>query len=187
MIIGKHLEKLAKGHTISFHQKIDGLPNHFLFSGPNRRSMRMACFMKKMRYLEKNMRDGLAWSGSEVTDSAMKMCQKWLAHDLPFSRSRLVLLNLIGKRSCLDQRMITSLYNQLSSFVLKHWYYYLQCSAFVYLNLFIGIYQNITDKWAPVVGDGETAAVLRLFPCCTGTTAGISLGIVLQVSVKDLI
>lgn len=114
MIIGKHLEKLAKGHTISFHQKTDGLPNHFLFSGPNRRSMRMACFMKKMRYLEKNMRDGLAWSGSEVTDSAMKMCQKWLAHDLPFSRSRLVLLNLIGKRSCLDQRMITSLYNQLS-------------------------------------------------------------------------
>lgn len=114
MIIGKHLEKLAKGHTISFHQKTDGLPNHFLFSGPNRRSMRMACFMKKMRYLEKNMRDGLAWSGSEVTDSAMKMCQKWLAHDLPFSRSRLVLLNLIGKRSFLDQRMITSLYNQLS-------------------------------------------------------------------------
>lgn len=114
MIIGKHLEKLAKGHTISFHQKTDGLPNHFLFSGPNRRSMRMACFMKKMRYLEKNMRDGHAWSGSEVTDSAMKMCQKWLAHDLPFSRSRLVLLNLIGKRSCLDQRMTTSLYNWLS-------------------------------------------------------------------------
>lgn len=38
-----------------------------------------------------------------------------------------------------------------------------------------------------MVGDGETAAVLRLFPGCTGTTAGISLGIVLQVSVKDLI
>lgn len=76
MIIGKHLEKLAKGHTTSFHQKTDGLPNHFLFSGPNRRSMWMACFMKKMRYLEKNMRDGHAWSGSEVTDSVMKMCQK---------------------------------------------------------------------------------------------------------------
>lgn len=27
----------------------------------------MACFMKKMSYLEKNMRDGHAWSGSEVT------------------------------------------------------------------------------------------------------------------------
>lgn len=29
--------------------------------------MRMACFMTKMRYMEKNMRDGHAWSGSEVT------------------------------------------------------------------------------------------------------------------------
>lgn len=27
----------------------------------------MTCFMKKMRYMEKNMRDGHAWSGSEVT------------------------------------------------------------------------------------------------------------------------
>lgn len=35
--------------------------------GANRRSMRMTCFMKKMRYMEKNMRDGHAWSGSEVT------------------------------------------------------------------------------------------------------------------------
>lgn len=37
----------------------------FVF-GANRRSMRMTCFMKKMRYMEKNMRNGHAWSGSEV-------------------------------------------------------------------------------------------------------------------------
>ncbi|CAB1451821.1 unnamed protein product [Pleuronectes platessa] len=30
-----------------------------------RRSMRMTCFLKKMRYMEKNMRIGHAWSGSE--------------------------------------------------------------------------------------------------------------------------
>lgn len=29
--------------------------------------MRKACFMKKMRYMTKNMRDGHAWIGSEVT------------------------------------------------------------------------------------------------------------------------
>lgn len=40
--------------------------NHFFVFGANRRSMRMTCFMKKMRYMEKNMRNGHAWSGSEV-------------------------------------------------------------------------------------------------------------------------
>lgn len=38
----------------------------FVF-GANRRSMRMACFLTKMRYMETKMRDGHAWSGSEVT------------------------------------------------------------------------------------------------------------------------
>ncbi|TNN86765.1 Protein phosphatase 1D [Liparis tanakae] len=32
--------------------------------------MRMTCFLKKMRYMEKNMRDGHAWSGSERSDAA---------------------------------------------------------------------------------------------------------------------
>lgn len=40
--------------------------NHFLFSGANSRSLRMTCFMKKMRYMEKNMRNGHAWIGNEV-------------------------------------------------------------------------------------------------------------------------
>lgn len=30
----------------------------------------MACFMKKMRYMKKNMRNGHAWSGSEVSPAA---------------------------------------------------------------------------------------------------------------------
>lgn len=53
--------KMFKEHLTS------GSSYHSFVFGANRRSVRMACLMKKMRYMEKNMRDGHAWSGSQVT------------------------------------------------------------------------------------------------------------------------
>lgn len=108
------VDTYSKGHTISFHRGTIGSPNHSLFSGPNRRSVRMACFMKKMRYMEKNMRDGHAWSGSEVNENVSNCEQKMIF--FPFSRSRPSLTNTIGKRSCLDQRLI--LYKRYESDIL---------------------------------------------------------------------